>query len=105
MVTSAPLQTALITFSLISTTTHGSPAVFVPLYFQPFEPAGLPRPVHVPAVRLYVFVARSVDRVEELDGPGGHARRKREQGACRLRDELRELARLHDDRSSPGSPP
>ena len=48
-VTSAPLQTALMTFSLISTTLQGSPAVFVPLYFQPFEPAGLPRPIHVPA--------------------------------------------------------
>src|SRR5262245_53066111 len=48
------LQTALMTAALMSTTLQGSPPVPAPLYFQPTDPAGLPRPVHSPATRLYV---------------------------------------------------
>src|SRR5262249_61184816 len=55
-VMSAPLHTALITFVLTITTTHGSPGVFVPLYLNPFDPGGLPRPFQLICGRVYVFV-------------------------------------------------
>src|SRR5262245_28980119 len=51
MLTLGPLQRALMTVSLMRTMTHGSAGVCVPLYFQPFEPAGSPSPVHVPPLR------------------------------------------------------
>jgi hypothetical protein len=45
-VTPVPLQTNLMTFSLTRPTLQGSPGVPAPLYFQPFEPTGLPSPFH-----------------------------------------------------------
>ena len=45
-VTPVPLQTNLMTFSLTRPTLQGSLGVPAPLYFHPFEPAGLPIPFH-----------------------------------------------------------
>src|SRR5512145_2025115 len=47
-----PLQMPLTIFSLTRTDLQGSASVPAPLYFQPLEPAGLPRPFQPGAGRL-----------------------------------------------------
>src|SRR6185503_8837276 len=43
----SPLHTALTIFGLTRITLHGSARVPSPLYLYPFEPAGLPSPIHL----------------------------------------------------------
>jgi hypothetical protein len=54
-VTPVPLQTNLMTFSLTRPTLQGSAGVPAPLYFQPFDPAGLPSPFQPAAGRAAII--------------------------------------------------